>query len=58
MTEKTGAKALIAMKELDNSVVLFKKPTIPRTKKGQMRILTEEQYIEARHSLSFFIFNF
>lgn len=55
MTEKLGERALVAMKEMNNAVVLFKKPTIPRTKKGQMKILTEEQYIEVRHSLPFIV---
>lgn len=46
MTEKPGEKALIAIKQMNNSVVEFKVPKTPRTKKGQMKILTEEHYIE------------
>lgn len=48
MTEKLGERALMAMKQMSNAVVEFKKPTIPKTKKGQMKILTEERYIEVR----------
>lgn len=46
MTEKLGGKALEAMKQMDNAVVEFKIPKAPKTKKGNMKILTEEQYIE------------
>lgn len=49
MTEKLGEKALEAMKQMDNAVVEFKLPKVPKTKKGQMKILTEEQYIEVSH---------
>lgn len=45
MSEKTGEKALEAMKKLDNSVVVFKKPQLPKAIR-QMKILTEEQYVE------------
>lgn len=44
--EKLGERALQAMKEMNTSVVEFKVPSAPRTKKGQMKILTEERYIE------------
>lgn len=46
MTGKPGEAALIAIKEMTNSLVEFKVPRTPRTKKGQMKILTEEHYIE------------
>lgn len=49
MTEKLGEKALEAMKQMDNAVVAFKLPKVPKAKKGQMKILTEEQYIEVSH---------
>lgn len=49
MTEKLGEKALEAMKQMDNAVVEFKLPKVPKAKKGQMKILTEEQYIEVSH---------
>lgn len=45
MTEKLGERALEAIKKMDNAVVEFKMPKVP-TKKGQMKILTEEQYVE------------
>lgn len=44
--EKLGERALQAMKEMNTSVVEFKVPSAPKTKKGQMKILTEERYIE------------
>lgn len=50
--EKPGERALIAMKQMDNAIVEFKKPTLPRTKKGNMKILTEEKYIEVIHANS------
>lgn len=50
MTEKPGERALEAMKKLDNAVVEFKMPKVPKTKRGQMKILTEEQYVEVRYS--------
>lgn len=50
MTGKPGEKALEAMKNLDNAVVIFKKPQIPRTKQGKMKILTEEQYVEVNNN--------
>lgn len=46
MTEKLGERALQAMKEMNTAVVEFKVPMAPTTRKGQMKILTEEQYIE------------
>lgn len=46
MTEKPGEKALMAMKQMSNTVVEFKVPRVPSSRKGQMKILTEEQYIE------------
>lgn len=46
MTEKLGEKALQAMKEMNTAVVEFKMPTVPKSKKGHMKILSEEQYIE------------
>lgn len=44
--EKLGERALQAMKEMNTSVVEFKVPSAPKMKKGQMKILTEERYIE------------
>lgn len=41
------------MKQMDNAIVEFKKPSIPRTRKGQMKILTEEQYIEVSETPTF-----
>lgn len=46
MTEKLGEGALQAMKEMDKAVVQFKVPMQPKMKKSQMKILSEEQYIE------------
>lgn len=46
--EKPGERALEAMKQMGNAVVQFKMPQVPKTKKGQMKILTEEQYIEVK----------
>lgn len=46
MTEKLGEKALQAMKEMNTAIVEFKVPRAPKMKKGQMKILTEERYIE------------
>ncbi|XP_058453617.1 splicing factor ESS-2 homolog [Malaya genurostris] len=43
---KPGEKALQAMKELDKSVVVFKKPKIPNTRPNKKKILTEESYLE------------
>lgn len=48
MSEKPGEKALEAMKKMSNEVVAFKIPQLPKTKKNQMKILTEEKYIEVR----------
>lgn len=45
---KPGEKALEAMKKMSNEVVAFKIPQLPRTKKNQMKILTEEKYVEVR----------
>lgn len=62
MTEKPGERALEAMKKMDNTIVEFKKPKVPTTKKGQMKILTEEQYVEvflyhlSLHSIFTFFF--
>lgn len=55
MTEKLGEKALEAMKKMDNAVVEFKIPKAPKTKKGNMKILTEEQYIEVMHCIRYFV---
>lgn len=43
---KPGEKALQAMKELDKSVSVFKKPVVPKTKKEKKIILNEETYLE------------
>lgn len=43
---KPGERALQAMKELDKSLVLFKKPAVPKTKKEKKIILNEETYLE------------
>lgn len=40
-----GSKALQNMKTMSNSLVQFKKPTIPKKHK-KPKILTEEKYIE------------
>lgn len=61
---KPGERALEAIKKMDNAVVEFKMPKLPRTKKGHMKILTEEQYVEVEyyhfsksfHFVSFCIF--
>lgn len=42
-----GEKALQAMKEMNTAVVEFKVPMAPKFKRGHMKILTEEHYIEA-----------
>lgn len=47
MMEKPGERALEAMKKMNNAVVEFKMPKVPK-KIGQMKILTEEQYIEVK----------
>lgn len=57
MTEKLGERALEAMKQMDNAVVEFKIPSAPRTKKGQMKILTEEQYVEVWFDCLLLIFD-
>lgn len=54
MTEKLGERALQAMKEMSNSVVEFKVPKAPKMKKGQMKILSEEQYIEVNFLSAFY----
>lgn len=41
-----GEKALLAMKNLTNSVSIFKVPKAPQKRKRQMTILAEDQYIE------------
>lgn len=62
--EKLGERALQAMKEMNTSVVEFKVPSAPKTKKGQMKILTEERYIEVsdksfcNHFFTFFFILF
>ncbi|XP_065092625.1 splicing factor ESS-2 homolog [Ochlerotatus camptorhynchus] len=43
---KPGEKALQAMKELDKSLAVFKKPAVPKTKKEKKIILNEETYLE------------
>ncbi|XP_055639118.1 splicing factor ESS-2 homolog [Toxorhynchites rutilus septentrionalis] len=43
---KPGEKALLAMKELDKAMVVFKKPAVPKTKKENKVILNEETYLE------------
>lgn len=49
MTErKTGEMALEAIKKQNKEVVAFKIPNAPKIRKNQMKILTEEQYIEVR----------
>lgn len=50
MSGKPGEMALVAMKKLDQAVVPFKIPNAPAPKKFQMKILTEEQYIEVGSS--------
>lgn len=57
MTEKLGEKALEAIKKMNNAIVEFKVPKAPKAKKGQMKILTEEQYIEVSIILSLFSLN-
>lgn len=54
MTEKPGEKALMAMKQMSNAVVEFKVPRLPNIRKGQMKILTEEQYIEVSVPFPYF----
>lgn len=49
MTEKPGERALEAMKKMENAIVEFKMPKVPMTKKGKMKILTEEQYVEVKY---------
>lgn len=56
MTEKLGERALQAMKEMNTAVVEFKVPKAPRLKKGQMKILTEERYIEVSDNNFYFFF--
>lgn len=48
MAEKTGERALEAMKQLNSEVSVFKLPRVPRVvhKKNQMKILSEEKYVE------------
>ncbi|XP_062554782.1 splicing factor ESS-2 homolog [Armigeres subalbatus] len=46
MSSKPGEKALLAMKELEKSVAVFKKPALPKTKKERKIILNEETYLE------------
>lgn len=53
---KPGERALEAIKKMENAVVEFKMPELPRTKKGHMKILTEEQYVEVSKSIYFVSF--
>lgn len=46
MTNKPGERAIIAMKNMDKAIVPFKVPRVPDARKFQMKILTEEQYVE------------
>lgn len=50
MSFQPGERALIALKEADKRVALFKKPGIPTVKKNKEKkiILTEDSYIEVR----------
>lgn len=50
MMEKPGERALEAIKKMDNAIVEFKMPKVPTAKKGQMKILTEEHYVEVKYS--------
>ena len=45
---RPGEKALIALKQQDKQVQVFKKPEVPQIKKKKSIILTEEQYMEVR----------
>lgn len=44
--EKPGERALLAMKDQNKSLVVFKKPAAPIKKKDKKIILTEDKYIE------------
>ena len=50
---KPGEKALQAMKELDKTVAVFKKPAVPKTKKEKKIILNEETYLEVCNYVTF-----
>lgn len=45
---KPGERALLAMKDQNKAVVVFKKPAAPIKKKDKKIILTEDKYIEVR----------
>lgn len=50
MDNKPGARALVAMKEMNKTIDVFKKPfSVERKKKDAFKILTEEEYIEVIH---------
>lgn len=50
MADKIGEGALVAIKKQNTAVVQFKVPDIPKTRKFQKKILTEEQYVEVRNN--------
>ena len=43
---KPGERALLAMKDQNKAIVVFKKPAAPTKKKDKKIILTEDKYIE------------
>lgn len=43
---KPGERALLAMKDQNKAVIVFKKPASPIKKKDKKIILTEDKYIE------------
>jgi hypothetical protein len=49
---KPGEKALLAFKEADKKVQVFKKPEAPKERKKKSIILTEEQYMEVKYDFS------
>lgn len=48
--DRPGIRALEAMKNLNQTVSIFKIPKIPQKKEDKMKILTEERYIEVWRS--------
>lgn len=44
-----GERALLAMKDQNKAVIMFKKPAIPLRKKDKKIILTEDKYIEVKY---------
>ena len=49
---KPGERALLAMKDQNKAIVVFKKPAAPTKKKDKKIILTEDKYIEVSFKIN------